>query len=377
MDLVIGYPQLKDSILALENVLQIPEAEWIYQIFIFTLNIVFMLLILGKKEDFIIKSIRINKVVEVMLWCVAVIGPISLLTVSEPNIYFVYGKIREFIGQSPYSEYSRVWIATTFSSMSVLALRFFYGEEIKLKASLVLFVILLLDIYLNNKRFIYGFFVIYAAISYLYGKKSFINTSKIYISIALFFIVYVFYSFNYKYQYEVTSSEVYASTRHEFGRDDVMKYVINEKLIEKKQMVEYPGQTYLSIVLAFVPRSIWVEKPYPYAQYLTGKILYGKTGPALAGWNITNSLYDEAVSNFGWAGFVLILILLPAFLKYIDSNKNIIIKISMLMMLVFYTMTNVNWFLPLVYILAFIIFLRFVLENIGKLCVFLKLNESK
>ena len=61
--------------------------------------------------------------------------------------------------------------------------------------------------------------------------------------------------------------------RVDFGRDDVVKYVISEEFFKHKMILDYRLQSIISLLLFFIPRSIWPTKPYPHYMYLTGHLL--------------------------------------------------------------------------------------------------------
>ncbi len=358
LDITFGLPEYKSSIFSLEETLYNDNASIIYYIFIFIMNFIFFIFFIGKKQSISINSINVNKLAIISLWLIAFSGPLSILLTNNPSTYLVYGEIRNYIGQEQYDEYSLVWILSFFSSISVISLRFIYGKKINILLSILLISLLIIDLYINNKRFIYGLIIVYAVISFFYSTKRTFKFLNVLLSIIIFSVLYITYSFNYKYDYSQTTSEVYASTRHELSRDDVLRYVIQEKLLGERNIVEYSGQTYLSIIFGFVPRKMWPDKPYPYGQYLTNKVLHNNVGPALGTWTITTSLYDEAIANFGWYGFIFIFIFIVTILNMINKNRSLLVRSLLFIILVFYSFTNVNWFLPIVYFVILLILIN-------------------
>ncbi|HEK2728002.1 hypothetical protein ACK4PD_08335 [Proteus mirabilis] len=353
LDYLIGYPNYKKDIQRLTFPMQDNDTNIIYYAFIIIIN--FILLYYVNKNKKIIKDRKVAfnkniKTISTILLTLGFLGPISIFFTSTPDIYISYGNIRNYMDTPIYNEYSIVWLLTIISSFIILVIRLLYGKDITLIKSVVLISILAIDIYFNNKRLIYGTIVIYTFISFFYSKSTILNLIKIISCTIIFSSLYINYSFNHKYNYKVNNDAVYASLRHELGRDDVTKFAINKVIINDEKITEYIGQSYINIMLAWIPRAYWKSKPYPYSQYLTSKVIRNKTGPALKSWTITSSFYDEAIANFGIWGFILSIIILTFFLRNFDKSKTIVGQALPFSILILYTMTNMNWFVSLFYI---------------------------
>lgn len=96
---------------------------------------------------------------------------------------------------------------------------------------------------------------------------------------------------------------VYDTLRVDFGRDDVTKYVIWKELFLHEHILEYPGQSFLSLLFIYIPRSLWANKPYQHFQYLTASILNTSINKIPAG--TTPSWFEMCVANFGIIGLVV------------------------------------------------------------------------
>ena len=55
---------------------------------------------------------------------------------------------------------------------------------------------------------------------------------------------------------------VYDMLRVDFGRDDVIKYVIYKEFFKQNHILDYPGQSFFSTLFIFIPRIIWPSKPF-------------------------------------------------------------------------------------------------------------------
>ena len=97
---------------------------------------------------------------------------------------------------------------------------------------------------------------------------------------------------------------VYESARIEYGRDHGMKLAIYAELYpEVVQILEHRGQSVLFHLTMFVPRTLWPEKPLPYAQYATSAMFLQSARDW--GWSMTTSWGEEAIANFGWLGMLI------------------------------------------------------------------------
>ncbi len=117
----------------------------------------------------------------------------------------------------------------------------------------------------------------------------------------------------------------YTSYRIYYCRDNTLKMTIySEK--NNDRILEYRGESALYYLTFYIPRSVWKEKPYPYAVYFTDYLVNLKKVRPLS-WNMTTSIYDEFLSNFGWLGILLIPFLMNFAIKQIHKrNKGMLGK---------------------------------------------------
>jgi uncharacterized membrane protein YhaH (DUF805 family) len=120
---------------------------------------------------------------------------------------------------------------------------------------------------------------------------------------------------------DTSFESVYEMLRVDFGRDDVIKYVINEEIVNERMILEYRGETFISLLLFFIPRKIWPTKPYPHYMYLTASILGLSIYQLPAG--TTPSLLEMTICNFGVLGFPIGIVILCVLTYLIDKCKDI------------------------------------------------------
>lgn len=117
----------------------------------------------------------------------------------------------------------------------------------------------------------------------------------------------------------MTFDSVYDMLRVDFGRDDVIKYVIYEEFFKKNHILDYPGQSFFSTLFIFIPRIIWPNKPYSHYQYLTSSILNLPISRLPAG--TTPCWYEMTLCNFGYLGYLVGIFGLILFCYFADNMK--------------------------------------------------------
>jgi hypothetical protein len=105
-------------------------------------------------------------------------------------------------------------------------------------------------------------------------------------------------------QHGVGDSDLYVNYRIDYGRDGVIKQTLFAELHpEVMHILDFRGQSMLFYATFFVPRSMWPEKPFPYAVYVTTTML--RMPPHFLFWGMTTSCLEEAIANFGWIGIII------------------------------------------------------------------------
>lgn len=351
-DLIYGMPNYGSKFynfkLAYENL----ETNLIYLLVILILNaVLFFSQVKLRKYDLNNSDLfkKPSRLVLVFLYFL-ILFPLFLLFLSPlPSVYFNYGEIRGYIGTPTYFFHNFMINFTLLSALIITYLRFIEGRQITNFKSALLLTVLVIDVYLNNKRTVMFIFLSYFILDYYYSRASgLLNKIKLLFGVLVFLLSYTFYANNIKYDDGRVIDE-YLQYRIEFGRDDVLKYSIYKTIVLGDDILEYPGQTILGSTAIYVPRSVFEKKPYPYAQYLTNSLVWNDTGPALNGWSLTTSIVDEFVSNFKLWGIPILLFFYISVLFF--ANKFLVNLKSLLLLCVFilWHFVHVVPFAPLLY----------------------------
>lgn len=250
---------------------------------------------------------------------------------------------------------------TTLIALIFLSLFFSYGiyfnGKKKSKKQLVVFIIYnLFIIWVVGKRFIIANIII-AALFYLSNSDlSKLKRERIYkiLPLALMGLLLFsgFYLIAVRPLSDTSISSVYDMLRVDFGRDDVIKYTIEKEILNNDRILEYRGQTFIGLVFQLIPRSLWLQKPYPHYMYLTSSILGIKINKLPAG--TTPSLYEMTISNFGILGFAISILGLVLSCRIVDKIRNIDIKYIFLTFIIVMLTQSLDIYIVYIFILLFI-----------------------
>ena len=237
-----------------------------------------------------------------------------------------------------------------------------FSGKITAKKMCVLALITFALAWMQGKRFIIavmGVFYLFFLTKSELGKK---GRKRLFLALPLFGIALVAFSVYYlgviKPLSNMNFESVYDMFRVDFGRDDVIKYVIYNEFFTKNHILEYPGQSFFSTLFVFIPRFIWGSKPYSHYQYLTASILNVDITNLPAG--TTPCWYEMTLCNFGILGFIIGIFGLLLFCYFADRMKLVKSK-SLVFMLILVLLTQ-NTDVYMVYI--FLIFIYYFFQRV-------------
>lgn len=249
-----------------------------------------------------------------------------------------------------------------------------FSGKINAKKMCLLALISFVLAWLQGKRFI----IAVMAIFYLFfltkselGEKGRKKIFKVLPILGVCLIAFsAFYLAVIKPLSSMSFGSVYDMLRVDFGRDDVIKYVIYTEFFEGNHILDYPGQSFFSTLLIFIPRFIWPSKPYSHYQYLTSSILGVEISKLPAG--TTPCWYEMTLCNFSYVGFIIGAFGLIAFCYLADKMKQNKSK-SLVFMLILVLLTQ-NTDVYMVYI--FFIFMYYFLQHVKHRKIRFKFGEN-
>ncbi len=269
---------------------------------------------------------------------------------------------------------------TTMLSMLVLfsiyafCYQFFQKPVTKLRLVCLLVYSLMIS-WINGKRFIIALMLMIYLFFYTRSDLDKRTRKKIEIYAPILFVCLVVFSYYYlvviKPLTDVSFNGVYDMLRVDFGRDDVVKFVIKQELFDQNPILEYKGQTFLSTFLTFVPRSLWPDKPYPHYMYLTSRILGTAINKLPAG--TTPSWFEMCIANFSWFGFALGIVFIPIFCNWCDKINSIPRQMLMLVFIMVLITQSTDAYVGFLMLIVVQFLLRRVMR--GKRIVIRKKNS--
>lgn len=327
LDYIFGIPNYNSWYFRLEEAMNDTNVALIYDIYmLIVLMFFYFYKILNKrsqeekKEESIIKKSHRN---------------ILILLCLLPHIYIlITGNLTNFLGYESLNSRNigeiSIELINLFNQISIIAFSYLYFCAQNVKCNKLILILYTLSIWwIDGKRYIVlTTLIIYVFLYIKSGKmkfdyKRFIKYAVI--GISLFSIFYIIYSQDkMKRVYTTSDSEMsfYADFRLNFGRDDVVKFVIKEEFIDKKPILEYRGQSILYDFVMFVPRSLFLNKPYPHYRYLSAAIYDTNIFDIPSG--ITPSIFEMGIANFSYLGIILTPLIMLGICKLADTRKSII-----------------------------------------------------
>ncbi len=281
------------------------------------------------------------------------VSPLALLCFApRPSVYLTYGASGKELMND---------VETTFhSSISSLCLVSFIGFSGTLLSQRRTRVRLLVYLapfattvaWLNGKRHIVLLYLV-AAI-YIYFIRGILRGR--YLLMTSIFAASALVLFNTYYQNVVrpeitrldTFESKYDNMRIDYGRDSTVKLVIYSEIHPNSvKILDYPCQNIVFDLTFFVPRSMWENKPWPYAVCVTWAMLLRQGDADMIGWGVTTSWLDEALASFSWFGLLIGPGLFSVLCRLGDKSDDMITRaLTVLNALLLYTV-QLSAFLPL------------------------------
>ena len=309
---------------------------------------------------------------------------IQLLLIFSPLItYFIFiGSIQDLLLNSLLdrkAETNALGLINNllFISLYFICIRYFGKQKNVLTIFALVFFLIMLTM-ISGKRFIVAVVLMCYFFSYIssrwQGKHKVSMTPILLVVGGLFMVFVVYYITNIKVMGDF-SGYIYSQLRVDFGREDVTKFVLMREM-EGHPILEYRGESVLSLLLMIVPRAIWPAKPFPHYRYLTSE-LYGVDMDELNS-GMTPSIFEMMVANFGYIGMIIAILLLIAIIRFGDRLNNPNLRLLTLIVLIQLLTQSLDVILILFYIFIFLVLTKkHWIKNKTKLLIRDKYGRSK
>lgn len=196
----------------------------------------------------------------------------------------------------------------------------------------------ILCVYLNGKRYLAMWAVIYILYTAVISNK--LSVKKAILTVFMLFPFIILFLLVYTLVIKKSSMDLYSVLRMSFGRDHAVIAAISRQL-SNNPILEYSGQSILFYFVFFIPRKWLPAKPLPYNHYFAKMCFgYSLTSSKIITETVPPGIISECIANFGiFNGFLFSLIII-IFLtiianhsKYIELKIIIIVLIGSLLML--------------------------------------------
>lgn len=212
----------------------------------------------------------------------------------------------------------------------------------------------LILIWIDGKRYIMAFITVIVFYTFwkrgkLKGKKIILFTG---ICLLMLLTISVWYQINMRSIFTDYSEfdNIYRSYRMDFSRDAVIKLAIYSEITSFPRILSYRGQSFLALLLMYIPRSIWENKPYQYTRYITASIF--QILPENVTWGITYSIFDQSIANFGLLfGMPFAILFLLKLIRLGDKSNNNT-KLLILLIIVSSLTMNLAYIAPIILVLT-------------------------
>lgn len=274
-------------------------------------------------------SRRLMRWLEPVLYFLVVSPLVVIMLAPDPMVYTTYGAAAQELFSERAADYNAYTSLATF--LSVVSAAGLLLSRPRVKIGHLLFIVpwVLLSMWAQGKRSIVAMVLVFAI--YVAWEKGSLRRERLLLGTAAAVVVLVLFSDIYQSSIRLASMNQtdplirYANARVDFGRDAVTKLAIYAELYpEKVRILQHRGQSFLFDLTIYVPRTMWANKPWPYAVYVTAAMLLMPTAEPLT-WGVTTSILEEAIANVGWLGMLLGPLVIVGLCRTGERARNVLV----------------------------------------------------
>lgn len=333
LDLLIGIPNYIYYYQPFEIVAKKDITSIIYDLYILCTIVILYIYYCKTSLKYKFRNIQYHRNLvnldDIIIWTPIILFIIYLYTSGITT--FIYGSFSSRESESPFPFFINQSI---FFSLYFFCIKLFGSEKSKY-SYLKLFLFLITISIINGKRFIIADILFLYLMCFIYSKwsgKRRIKLNRFIIIVGVLFMGFmIFYITNVKIMGVIGFDYIYSQLRVDFGREDVVKYVIESEL-NNKPILDYRCQSILSLFLMIIPRSIWPDKPWPHYRYLTSSVYDTSIESLTSG--ITPSYFEMMIANFSFIGIPIAIILLLYIIRFGDKLQNANQKVIVMLVLI-------------------------------------------
>ncbi len=144
--------------------------------------------------------------------------------------------------------------------------------------------------------------------------------------------------------------DTYKALRTDFSRDYGVKFVMYNDLMLERNILPNKFDSFVFTLTSYIPRTIWPEKPYPYAVYFTNSAFGNFGDNELYGWGLTTSIFTESISNLGYFGLFFGPFIIFVILRKEATSTNPIFKLLSIIIAILLLLVQAVSFMVLIFI---------------------------
>lgn len=312
------------------------------------------------QNNFFIDTLKRHKIICLIL----ILSPLLLIICNGTLSNYAIYNTTQNRGLSEVA--SNRWVTPLLLMSLCVFFSITFKENISKKKIFISFIYFFVVAWISGKRFIFANILI-LSLFYLSNMDLDIKfRKKMYYLLPIIVVILVMFSGFYlsvlKPAKVHSDNSVYDMLRVDFGRDDVIKYVINKEFFEKEPILDYRGESFLSLVFELLPRKIWKNKPYEHYMYLTSSILELPVNSLPAG--TTPCWFEMCLCNFSYFGFFIAIYSLCFISRLFDKTLDVDLKgVGMLLISVLLTQSMDVYFTILIILFIMIFFRKIYLKK--------------
>lgn len=272
------------------------------------------------------KSLKYKNLLLLFSYITPFIVIISILVAPNTSYFFNIFSVPTYITNSFLQFYDIKYMGILVYALlgSVIILKWYDNNDSIFGRFIRIFYVLLIMLAVHKRTFMMIAIGACLVVDIVKGKK----LKKIIFWYTLYIIITTFYFIYYAYASgkAASNNDWYYEFNEYFFRSMHLRFAIYAVLHPNMaHILDYPGQSILFDLFYFIPRNIWLNKPWPYIYYFISGVM-GYSSYQFVSWQMPTSYYPEFVSNFGILGLFISAIFTIWISRFLD-RRNIACKI--------------------------------------------------
>ena len=295
----------------------------------------------------------------VLIICYSIVGItiFSVLFSPDPTYFLKLHSVMDIMSQNIHDyKYGVINPISELMVFAIIIIKLFDNKNGFLRGAIRLVLIVFYTV-LNGKRtylmIIVGTYFLIDAFRAEKIKKIIPKYAVLFSCVAVYFVAYAYITEKISY-----NSDWYYEINEYIFRSMHMRFAIYAVLHPNEiHILDYAGQAFLSDVFFFVPRSLWVNKPYPYLDYyMMGLMNITKSQVT---YHMPMSYYPEFVSNFGLLGIPISILFSASICRYFDKRN----PLCRLLGIALISLLNIYYYNDLLKIVACVLLLMCIRDK--------------